>query len=98
MKQASRPAGHPPSLRLRRTSQAISRRQVLRALPLVAAGLGAASCGYALSGRGSLLPEYIKTLGIPMFKNNTPYQSVEQIFTQKVRLEFQSARRYTIVP
>ena len=41
---------------------------------------------------------YIKTLGIPMFKNNTPYQSVEQLFTQKVRLEFQSSRRYTIVP
>ena len=33
-----------------------------------------------------------------MFGNTTPYQSVEQVFTQKVRLEFQSSRRYTIVP
>ena len=49
-------------------------------------------------GRGSFLPDYIKTLGIPMFGNATPYQSVEQVFTQKVRLEFQSSRRYTVVP
>ena len=74
------------------------RRDVLRALPVIAAGVGAASCGYALAGRGSFLPAYIKTLGIPMFGNTTPYQSVEQVFTQKVRLEFQSSRRYTVVP
>jgi Lipopolysaccharide-assembly len=76
----------------------MNRREVLRSLPVLAASLSAVSCGYALSGRGSFLPEYIKTLGIPMFKNNTPYQSVEQLFTQKVRLEFQSSRRYTVVP
>src|SRR6187402_1202271 len=78
--------------------QVLSRREVLRLLPIAAAGLGAASCGYALAGRCSFLPAYIKTLGIPMFGNATPYQSVEQIFTQKVRLEFQSSRRYTVVP
>src|SRR5688572_32900898 len=33
-----------------------------------------------------------------MFGNATPYQTVEQVFTQKVRLEFQSSRRYTVVP
>ena len=75
-----------------------SRRRFLAAVPMIAAGVGAASCGYALAGRGSFLPDYIKTLGIPMFGNATPFQSVEQIFTQKVRLEFQSSRRYTIVP
>lgn len=75
-----------------------TRRQLLRALPAVAAGLGTVSCGYALAGRGSFLPDYIKTLGIPMFGNTTPYQAVEQVFTQKVRLEFQSSRRYTVVP
>src|SRR6188474_3290286 len=96
MRQAIRPSGHQairPS-----GHQAISRRQVLRALPIVAAGIGASSCGYALSGRGSFLPDYIKTLGIPMFGNATQYQTVEQVFTQKVRLEFQSSRRYTVVP
>src|SRR5262245_2232854 len=75
-----------------------SRRQFLAAVPMVAAGMGAAGCGYALSGKGSFLPAYIQTLGIPMFGNATPHQSVEQLFTQKVRLEFQSSRRYTVVP
>src|SRR6187402_1105988 len=78
--------------------QVVSRREVLRLLPIAAAGLGAASCGYALAGRGSFLPDYIKTLGIPMFGNATQYQTVEQVFTQKVRLEFQSRSRFTVVP
>ena len=64
----------------------------------MAASVSAASCGYALAGRGSFLPDYIRVLGIPMFGNATPYQAVEQIFTQKVRQEFQSSRRYTVVP
>ena len=71
---------------------------VVLALPILAGSLGTASCGYALAGRGSFLPDYIRTLGIPMFGNATPYQTVEQVFTQKVRLEFQSSRRYTVVP
>lgn len=76
----------------------MKRRDFLGALPAIAAGVGAASCGYALAGRGSFLPDYIRVLGIPMFENATPYQTVEQVFTQKVRLEFQSSRRYTVVP
>lgn len=64
----------------------------------VLASVSASSCGYALSGRGSFLPAYIRVLGIPMFGNATPFQLVEQVFTQKVRLEFQSRRRYTVVP
>ncbi len=75
-----------------------SRRQFLATVPMLAAGVAATSCGYALAGRGSFLPDYIKTLGIPMFGNVTPFQSVEQTFTQKVRPEFQSSRRYTVVP
>ena len=67
-------------------------------LALLAASAATTSCGYALAGRGSFLPAYIRVLGIPMFGNATPHQSVEQIFTQKVRLEFQSSRRYTVVP
>lgn len=88
MKQAIGTSGH----------RGVTRRQVLRTLPILAAGVSAASCGYALSGRGSFLPDYIKTLGIPMFGNGTPYQTVEQVLTQRVRLEFQSTRRYTVVP
>jgi hypothetical protein len=75
-----------------------NRREFLKAVPVVIAAVGSASCGYALAGRGSFLPDYIQTLGIPMFGNTTPYQTVEQIFTLKVREEFQSSRRYTVVP
>jgi hypothetical protein len=85
----------------RRTESDIARpprRQALKALSLLAAGVGASSCGYALAGRGSFLPSYIKTLGIPMFTNATPYQAVEQLFTQQVRVQFQSSGRYTVVP
>ena len=76
----------------------MTRRELLGAMPALAAGLGAGACGYALAGRGSFLPEYIKTLGIPMFGNTTPYQLIEQVFTQKVREEFQSRGAYTVVP
>lgn len=76
----------------------VTRRELLRAVPALAAGLGAGACGYALSGRGSFLPAYIKTLGIPMFGNTTPFQTIEQVFTQKVREEFQSRGSYTVVP
>ena len=76
----------------------MTRRDALGALPVLAAGISAASCGYALAGRGSFLPDYIKTLGVPMFENTTPYQTIEQLFTNKVRLEFQSIRRYAVVP
>jgi len=75
-----------------------TRRDVLRALPLLAAGIGASSCGYALAGRGSFLPDYIRILGIPMFGNTTPNLTIEQIFTQKVREEFQASGRYTVIP
>lgn len=70
---------------------------MLRSIPALAA-VGASACGYALAGRGSFLPDYIKTLGIPMFGNTTPYQTIEQVFTQKVREEFQSRGSYTVVP
>lgn len=76
----------------------MTRRELLRAAPVLAAGLGAGACGYALAGRGSFLPAYIRTIGIPMFGNTTPYQTIEQVFTQKVREEFQSRGSYTVVP
>ena len=76
----------------------LTRRQVLRAFPALAAGVSAASCGYALAGRGSFLPAYIQTLGIPMFGNTTPNPTIEQILTQKVREEFQASGRYTVIP
>jgi len=56
-----------------------------------------AGCGYALAGRGSFLPDYIETIGIPMFENNSNAFEVEQILTQQVRQEFIGRGRYRVV-
>lgn len=76
----------------------LTRRTVLRAIPAVVSGLSLAGCGYSLAGRGSFLPEYIRTIGIPLFLNRTGFVTVEQLFTEKVRVEFQSRGRYAVQP
>jgi hypothetical protein len=55
-------------------------------------------CGYSLAGRGSFLPAYIRTIGVPTFENNTPIFNLETEITQKVRSEFIGRGRYQIVP
>jgi hypothetical protein len=55
-------------------------------------------CGYSLAGRGSFLPDYIRTIGIPAFANRTPLFNLETIMTEKVRSEFISRGKYHIVP
>ena len=54
-------------------------------------------CGYALAGRGSFLPDYIETIGIPMFENNTAVFEVEQLLTQQVRQVFIGRGQYRVV-
>jgi len=73
----------------------------LRALRLACVVLLAAAtsgCGYALAGRGSFLPAYIRTIGIPEFANATPYELVEQVLTERVRSEFIGRGNYTVLP
>ena len=72
----------------------MTRRELLALVPAI----GAAGCGYTLAGRGSFLPDYIRTIGIPAFGNTTPYATVEQVFTEKVRIEFQNRGQYIVVP
>jgi hypothetical protein len=71
---------------------------VLAGLPMAGITLALGGCGYSLAGRGAFLPDYIVSLGIPMFGNRTPYSPIEQIFTEKVRVEFQSRGRYQVAP
>ena len=52
----------------------LTRRELLALVP----AMGAAGCGYTLAGRGSFLPAYIQTIGIPAFGNVTPYATVER--------------------
>jgi hypothetical protein len=75
----------------------LTRRQVLRAAPLAGLSLALSGCGYSLAGRGSFLPDYMQVIGVPMFGNRTPYSPLEQLFTEKVRVEFQG-RRYQVLP
>lgn len=76
----------------------MKRREALWSIPVVAGAAMSAACGYALAGRGSFLPDYIKTLAIPVFRNRTPYLTAELMFTEKVRVEFQSRGRYDVQP
>ena len=58
--------------------------------------LGSTSCGYTLAGRGSFLPEYIETIGIPTFENRTPVFEVERLLTQEVRTAFIGRGSYRV--
>ena len=64
----------------------------------VLCGLGSSNCGYALAGRGSFLPAYIRTVGIPTFTNRTTVFNLETTLTQKVRAEFIGRGKYQILP
>ena len=55
-------------------------------------------CGYALAGRGSFLPDYIMTIGVPAFTNRTPIFNLETLLTEKVRAEFIGRGKYKILP
>jgi hypothetical protein len=72
-----------------------SRRRVLGLLGAVVAAPG---CGYALAGRGSFLPVYIRTIGIPQLANATTFFQIEQILTERIRQEFIGRGRYTVIP
>ncbi len=71
-----------------------SRFAVAAALVFALTGSG---CGYALAGRGSFLPDYIRVVGIPQFENRSSFSQVEQILTDKVRAEFIGRGKYTVV-
>ena len=59
-----------------------------RLAAVVVLALAASGCGYALAGRGSFLPDYIRTVGIPPIENSTATSRIEQVLTEKVRTEF----------
>ncbi len=65
-------------------------------LVLLGVWVTTAGCGYALAGRGSFLPDYIETIGIPMFENETVAFDVERLLTQQVRQEFIGRGQYDV--
>jgi hypothetical protein len=55
-------------------------------------------CGYALAGRGSFLPDYIRNVSIPPLENRTTFVQIEQFLTEKIRTEFIGRGKYAVLP
>jgi outer membrane lipopolysaccharide assembly protein LptE/RlpB len=68
------------------------------AVLLVLLAMMSSGCGYALAGRGSSLPEYIRVIGVPLFKNATAIFDVDRLITERVRTELISRGSYRVVP
>jgi hypothetical protein len=77
---------------------AVRHRRVAAIAAMIAVVLALAGCGYSLAGRGSFLPSYIRTIGIPPLVNNTSVFEIEEPLTQRVRAEFISRGRYKVIP
>ena len=75
----------------------MTRRVLARLMGLLGAAALCSGCGYALAGQGTFLPDYIQTIGVPLFQNNTTVFEIEQSLTQQVRSEFIGRGRYRVV-
>ena len=69
----------------------------MRAALLLTLVLASSGCGYALAGRGSFLPDYIKVVGIPPIENRSSFTLVEQVLTEKIRTEFIGRGKYRVL-
>jgi outer membrane lipopolysaccharide assembly protein LptE/RlpB len=65
---------------------------------LVLASLALGGCGYSLAGRGSFLPAYIRTIGVPQFTNSTSVYDVDRKVSEQVRGELAGRGKYKIEP
>ncbi len=65
---------------------------------LAALGLLAASCGYALVGKGTTADPSIKRIGVPLFRDATGKPGFDQKVTQKVIEELLKRGRFDVVP
>ena len=64
---------------------------------LLSAAVVSGGCGYSLAGRGAFLPDYIQTIGVPLFENTTTVFEVEQHLTRQVRSEFIGRGQYRVI-
>ncbi len=60
--------------------------------------ISSSGCGYSLAGRGSFLPETIKTIGVPLFGNSSQVFDIERRLTERVRSEFIGRGKYRVLP
>lgn len=74
-----------------------TRYSVLLLLLFLPSLLVSSGCGYHTVGHTVQLPENVKTIAIPAFKNETLTYRVEQMLTAAVVREFTSRTRYRII-
>src|SRR5438270_12531246 len=55
------------------------------------------SCGYHTAGHADQLPQSVKVIAVPAFKNETLNYQIEQMLTASVVREFTTRTRYRIV-
>lgn len=53
-------------------------------------------CGYHVGGRGALIPPDVKTIAVPIFKNQTPQFKIEQQLTGAVTDELIERTQYRL--
>lgn len=69
------------------------RRAVLALFALLLTG----GCGYHTAGHAAQLPENVKTIAVPAFKNETLTYRIEQTLTSSVVREFTTRTHYRMV-
>ncbi len=69
--------------------------RALTGLLLAAAALSA--CGYRVAGRGSGLPEGVRTIAVPALENRTTRYRIEQRLTNALVREFLARSKYRVV-
>jgi outer membrane lipopolysaccharide assembly protein LptE/RlpB len=77
---------------LRAWFQALSGR-----LSIVAAGALLLGCGYHTAGHATRVPQDVKTIAIPAFRNETLTYHIEQMLTSSVVREFNTRTHYRIL-
>ncbi|MGO9085850.1 MAG: LPS assembly lipoprotein LptE [Candidatus Sulfotelmatobacter sp.] len=58
---------------------------------------GCIGCGYHTAGHAVQLPENVKTIAVPVFKNETSTYRIEQMLTASVVREFTTRTHYRIL-
>ncbi len=69
----------------------------LRAWSLLATVLIGTSCGYHTAGHAVQLPESVRTIAVPVFKNETTTYRIEQRLTASLVREFTTRTHYRIL-
>lgn len=54
-------------------------------------------CGYHTAGHSTQIPEDVRTIAVPSFKNETPTYRIEQMLTSSVVREFTARTHYRIL-